>query len=543
MLEKGKFLHLSMDGPKTNWNVLQLVDDALESGGFTRTLNIGSCTLHILHGAFGTGILYTEWKLGKLMKAMFKILDESPARRDVYLREGSSGKFPIKFCDTRWIEDEPVANRALEVWPSIVATVKHYEGLCKSARPQNKSYQTLVANHLDLLVPAKLHFFAFLANIMSPYLVMFQTDAPMLPFMFDELSCIIYRLLRLVYRQKKIDAKKYPRELMNEKFLKNDDNKMDEMQVDIGAAAKNSFDKVCLSAEKKRKFRKECKGAIVCILLKLLERLPTNKMIVVQAASLSPQNMHRNPAKASRRFKSLADNLFAMKKITSKVADNAKDQFRNFLETDVIKHAEKFAEFDFRQTRLDDFLYPFLCTKKEYSDLWIVCQLIFTMNHGQAYTERGFSINQKVSDTNMEDDSLIAQRLIYDVIKKTGEVADFPITKELRGSCKKAYSEMILAMEKKKAGAEKNDKELKRKAKREEIANLKKRKVEVENAIVTLKESLAKEAIASGTCGNKIREHATKAAAFAKDMVGKEGTLKELCVYEKKLEEEYKMMA
>ena len=341
------------------------------------------------------------------------------------------------------------------MWPSIVATVKHFEGLCKSSRPQNKSYETLVTNHLDLLVPVKLHFFSFLANIMSPYLIMFQTDAPMLPFMFDELSSIIYRLLRLVYRKKKLDEKKNLRELMNEEFLNNDNNKMDEMQVDIGAAAKSSLDKVSLSSETKRQFRKECKGAIVCILLKLLERLPTNKMIIVQAAALSPQNMHTNPAKASRRFKSLADNLFALKKISSKVADNSKDQFRKFLETDVVKQEGKFAEFDFRKTRLGDFLYPFLGTKKEYSDLWTVCLLIFTMNHGQAFTERGFSINKKVSDVNMEDYSLIAQRLIYDVIKKTGEVADFPITKELRESCKKADSKMILDNDKKKAETEK----------------------------------------------------------------------------------------
>ena len=177
-----------------------------------------------------------------------------------------------------------------------------------------KQQETLVENHLDLLVPTKLHFFAFLANIMSPYLIMFQTDAPMLPFMFDELSYIIYRLLRLVYKQSKVDERKNLRELMNEQFLNNEDNKMDEMQVDIGAAAKTSLHKVSLSAEKKRKLRKECKGAIVCILLKLLERLPTNKMIVVQAASLSPQNMHSKHSTCARRFKSLADNLFAAKK-------------------------------------------------------------------------------------------------------------------------------------------------------------------------------------------------------------------------------------
>ena len=48
-----------------------------------------------------------------------------------------------------------------------------------------------------------------------------------------------------------------------------------------------------------------------------------------------------------------------MKKNTSKVGDNVKNQFRKSLETDVIKHAEKVAEFDLRQTRLGDFLFFF----------------------------------------------------------------------------------------------------------------------------------------------------------------------------------------
>ena len=85
-----------------------------------------------------------------------------------------------------------------------------------------------------------------------------------------------------------------------------------------------------------------------------------------------------------------------------------------------------------------------------------------------------------------------------------------------------------------------DDKDLKRKAKREEIDHLKKRKVDVEKSIDTLKTSLTAAAIASGTCGNKVRENAVKAAAFAKEMVEKEATLKELKEFEKKLEEEYK---
>ena len=45
---------------------------------------------------------------------MYKIFNELSAQRDIYLNKESSSKFPIKFCETRWIEDKEVAERALE---------------------------------------------------------------------------------------------------------------------------------------------------------------------------------------------------------------------------------------------------------------------------------------------------------------------------------------------------------------------------------------------------------------------------------------------
>ena len=108
-LELRKFLHLAMDGPSTNWNVLDLINDHQVASGFSITISIGSYSLHILHGAFQTGITKSGWCLGQLLRALHKIFDESPARREVYIRVGSSDKFPLKFCATRWIEDQPVA--------------------------------------------------------------------------------------------------------------------------------------------------------------------------------------------------------------------------------------------------------------------------------------------------------------------------------------------------------------------------------------------------------------------------------------------------
>ena len=52
----------------------------------------------------------------------------------------------------------------------------------------------------DLLTPAKLSFFSFLASHLEPYLVKYQTDWPMMPFMYDELTLMCRKLLDLVVK-------------------------------------------------------------------------------------------------------------------------------------------------------------------------------------------------------------------------------------------------------------------------------------------------------------------------------------------------------
>ena len=354
-----KFIHLGMDGPSTNWNVLDLIDEHLVSHGFVKTLNIGSCSLHVLHGAFQTGILASDWEIEKVLKSLFKIFDDSPARRDVYLNEGTSEVFPLKFCAIRWIEDEPVAHRGLEVWSSVVSAVKFWLKLTKSKQPKNKSFETLLKYYQDPFIPAKLHFFAFTAGILKPYLVIFQTDSPLIPFLFDELSKILNRLVGLVYKKEVAEVVNL-RSVMNKEFLLNTNNQLEEFLVDLGSATTDSVKKLNVASEKKRKFRCECKEIVIGVLLKLLERLPTNKMLIVNASALSPVNMARYPTKSQKRFKRLADNLFSLNAITSQVADNAKFQFDQFMSKEVVLHHEKFLSFDFKSERLDSF-FPSTC--------------------------------------------------------------------------------------------------------------------------------------------------------------------------------------
>ena len=77
-----RLLHLSTDGLKRY---------------YPNIIDIGSCSLHVVHGAFKSGIEATNWDL-KIMKAMWKIIDDSPARRDIYIKICEVNEFPLRCC-------------------------------------------------------------------------------------------------------------------------------------------------------------------------------------------------------------------------------------------------------------------------------------------------------------------------------------------------------------------------------------------------------------------------------------------------------------
>ena len=80
----------------------------------------------------------------------------------------------------RSVEDRAVADRRVEIWKHIVAVVNHWEKLPKSRRPGPKSYEHLKSAVEDLLTPAKLQFFSFFVSLFEPFLVMYQTNQPMI---------------------------------------------------------------------------------------------------------------------------------------------------------------------------------------------------------------------------------------------------------------------------------------------------------------------------------------------------------------------------
>ena len=160
----------------------------------------------------------------------------------------------FRFCPTLWVEDRSVAERADEVWDSVVKVIKHWEDLSQSQRPKNKSYKSLVKHYTDPLMPAKFKFFEYIASVFDPYLTLFQTDAPMIRFMYEQLKEIYDKLLSMVSKIGSLEEASICKKL-KASWLDKKEHQLENGLVNVAAATKLKLSAARVSLEKKRKFQ------------------------------------------------------------------------------------------------------------------------------------------------------------------------------------------------------------------------------------------------------------------------------------------------
>ena len=107
--------------------------------------------------------------------------------------------------------------------------------------------------------------------------------------------------------------------------------------------------------------------------------------------------------------------------LTALKADQSKQHYECFLDTQVKKDLELFSNYDVKKERLDTFLGKYLHQNPNYDSLWLVCIFVFTFSHGQSQMENFFNINGNIFVTNLSEDSLITQRIMYDFLKALGQ--------------------------------------------------------------------------------------------------------------------------
>jgi hypothetical protein len=158
-------------------------------------LNIGSCGLHVIHGAFQTGARETGWGLDDLLSSPYNLFKDTSARRDDFTDVTGCNEFPLKFCKHRWVENGPVCSRVLLLWPHLKSFVEACESKQK-AKPTSNSYKTRRDAMNDKLSVAKTVVFQVsIASAVEPFLALYQTDKPMGPFLVHDIERLVRNLL------------------------------------------------------------------------------------------------------------------------------------------------------------------------------------------------------------------------------------------------------------------------------------------------------------------------------------------------------------
>ncbi|GBO41602.1 hypothetical protein AVEN_119336-1 [Araneus ventricosus] len=117
--------------------------------------------------------------------------------------------------------------------------------------------------------------------------------------------------------------------------------------------------------------------------------------------------MASQPENCVKSLKQLLVHLSQKKTVLDIDCDGIIFQYKNFLQNIVNMYPSAFQTFK-PNTRLDIFFNEYMSKSvKDYNKIWPVMKIIFTLSHGQASIERGFSTNKKIEVENMAQESYV----------------------------------------------------------------------------------------------------------------------------------------
>ena len=192
----------------------------------------------------------------------------------------------------------------------------------------------LVAALKDPLIRAKFNLVEYIAAKLNSFLRGFQTDQPMVPFLFHILKDIADTILQMYVLTDVRSKNDTLQKLLN---LDVTDVNIRKKKIDIGVGAK-----LVVAEYKKHKnfnqntldrFYKDCGVFLSSIVKHMLEKSPIRRQIVRRASSLDPTIISNKDAQESckLKFSTLCEKLAQLQRIPASLADRANEEYKKVL--------------------------------------------------------------------------------------------------------------------------------------------------------------------------------------------------------------------
>lgn len=478
-----------MDGPNVNWALFKLLSEDLQKASEKKFVDIGSCGLHTMHNAFRAGLASTGWELGHFFSSLSWLFKDTPARREDFTSLTGSSDFPLEHCQHRWVENVEVAERALKVWPHVK---KFIQSLITAKKAINtKSFEHLKGCMDDVLLIAKIESFISIAKVLQPFLKRYQTDAPLLPFMAQDLFNMLRSLLQrfvtpAVFKECTSVTALLSADLSDIKNL------LPPGEVDIGFKAKSAVKEIKSKASARDifNFQMESRKFLVTTAIKLMTKSPLKNQLVQCLKWLQPKNIVEDFDGSLRDLDATLSYLVELGRVSADDCDDIKSEFTQWHSSIVTTNSIVFQSFSIQCDRLDTFFNQHI--NSEFSKLWALIRGILILSHGQAQVERGFSTNKETMCVNMMERTLIAKRMICNSIEAMGGIKNVTISSGMRMAAASARSKYRIYLEERAEEEKRKNLKRKRNDQFEELEAMKAKKARFERDITSLTDSADK---------------------------------------------------
>ena len=492
-LNRKRMLQLSMDGPNVNWKFHDLVDSQIRKDNGTSLLNIGSCGLHIVHGAFKHGVAASSWSVDEFLTSLYWLFHDTPARREDYEKvvKNSDPPYPLKFCKTRWIENGPVVERAMTIFGDMQNYVKAVE-MKTVNNPNTKSFDCVKECCSDPLMVAKMSFYLSVVKQVAPFLTLYQSDKPMLPFVASDLYDMTKALLARYMKPEALKEVTTAQKLAC-MDLTNTSLESHYKKVDVGFKSERLLKDLLttkqISEKREMEFRQEGKSFLKVLVQRLMKKSPLQYTLTRNMNCLDPRKMAKGKEACIPNLKRCLQILVEAKRISEDECDVVVRQYGQYIDEVVAKSMPEYKFFKVADSRVDSLLYENMNSNQKFDRLWNVVQMLLLLSHGQASVERGFSVNRELEVVNLQKGTYVAQRIICDHIRSVGGLMNVVISKALLAAASGSRQRYQMDQDQKKSMKVADQQSMKRKADEEELTLLKAKKQRLVCDIESLKES------------------------------------------------------
>ena len=458
-------LTLSSDGPNVNKTIFRAVNTSLKGAGNPGMINIGTCNLHVVHNSFCKAFEAYGTPVDDLAVDIHSFFISSARREDfkfIQLEEEVETHTFLRHVPSQWLILGPVVDRLIEQWEPLQKYFTDLANKDPKNAPTSSTFKRSCTRLQNKQTLVELHFLQSVMPLYHSFLELFQTEAPLVHVLNEELCRLVYMMMGR-YVKASVYQNKTGQDLKEVKHGELQ-NQLSDKEMIIGDSTRQVLGN--LDSGKQKRALLDIRKFFNTGVSYLLSNFPFDYELLKDLGCLHPE--HRLKPNSSSAIERVARKLPFAEEDVALITDEWKVYQGEEIDEKLWK-IEKDDEVELR--RIDHYWRDILklktgSGKDKYPRLGKIVKGVLALPHGNADVERGLSDNKK----NLEKDrvklsskSIIGNRLSKEALKihdpEHMQPECVPLTKELIGYVRgshRVYKERLEEEKQKREEEEKN---------------------------------------------------------------------------------------